>query len=122
MASPRCVAGVGMLLMLKDPAVIPQLTPLYQIGSSIAVQVCLIQMPLLIFLCEISGTSDATKFTLVFDDVYVWAVLLSTFVMNYVFMDGKCDYFQGSALIIVYLIMISMIYFSPASIEIDGGL
>lgn len=36
-----------------------------------------------------------TNFTLVFSDLHVYASMFSVVLMNYIFMDGKCDYFQG---------------------------
>lgn len=32
---------------------------------------------------------------LVFSDIHLWASILSVILVNYIFMDGKCDYFQG---------------------------
>lgn len=37
-----------------------------------------------------------TNFTLVFSDLHVYASMFSVVLMNYIFMDGKCDYFQGN--------------------------
>lgn len=48
-----------------------------------------------------------------FNHLYVWAVLISVIVMNYVFMDGKSDYFQGATLFGVYIVFVSMFYFAP---------
>lgn len=39
-----------------------------------------------------------TNFTLVFSDLHVYASMFSVVLMNYIFMDGKCDYFQGDCL------------------------
>lgn len=128
-----------------------------EVGSSIAVQVCLLQMPILVALSEIFSSkfpspdgkvslvhrviswtypahhclSFAGQFAMVFSDIYLWSVLFSVVLMNYVcqqashameektlpcsyfflkiFMDGKSDYFQGTALMIVYVVLISMV-------------
>lgn len=40
--------------------------------------------------------SQPTNFTLVFSDLHVYASMFSVVLMNYIFMDGKCDYFQGN--------------------------
>lgn len=34
-------------------------------------------------------------FVLVFSDLHLWASIFSVVVVNYIFMDGKSDYFQG---------------------------
>lgn len=41
------------------------------------------------------SSSQPTNFTLVFSDLHVYASMFSVVLMNYIFMDGKCDYFQG---------------------------
>ncbi|KAG9346878.1 hypothetical protein JZ751_005805 [Albula glossodonta] len=56
-----------------------------EVGSCIAVQVCMIQIPLLVLVI----------------------------LVNYIFMDGKCDYFQGTALVVVYLILLALYFFAP---------
>ena len=38
------------------------------------------------------------NFLLVFNDVHLFAVIFSVVVINYVFQDGKSDYFQGNIL------------------------
>lgn len=44
---------------------------------------------------QILSASQPTNFTLVFSDLHVYASMFSVVLMNYIFMDGKCDYFQG---------------------------
>lgn len=34
-------------------------------------------------------------FHLIFAEVHFWAVIFSVIVINYIFQDGKSDYFQG---------------------------
>lgn len=85
-----------------------------EIGSSIAVQVCMLQIPVLVMINAfiLNSESDSSKhFTLIFPDMYVYVVLFSTILMNYTFQDGKSDYFQGSILLITYAIMCSIILF-----------
>lgn len=43
-----------------------------------------------------TSASQPTNFTLVFSDLHVYASMFSVVLMNYIFMDGKCDYFQGN--------------------------
>ncbi|KAK2883068.1 hypothetical protein Q8A73_022001 [Channa argus] len=81
-----------------------------EVGSCIAVQVCMIQIPLLILFDLFFDVG----FVLVFSDIHLWASILSVILVNYIFMDGKCDYFQGTALVVVYLILLALYFFAPS--------
>ncbi|XP_075711218.1 uncharacterized protein LOC142747990 [Rhinoderma darwinii] len=81
-----------------------------EIGSCIAVQVCMLQIPILVLF----SVFYPTGFTLVFSDLHLWASMFSVILMNYIFMDGKCDYFQGTVLVMVYLILLAMYFFAPS--------
>ncbi|XP_028254933.1 cation/H+ exchanger protein 1 isoform X2 [Parambassis ranga] len=81
-----------------------------EVGSCIAVQVCMIQIPLLILFNAFYDVG----FVLVFSDIHLWASIFSVILVNYIFMDGKCDYFQGTALVVVYLILLALYYFAPS--------
>ncbi|XP_075455027.1 uncharacterized protein LOC142494354 [Ascaphus truei] len=83
-----------------------------EIGSCIAVQVCMLQIPILVLF----SVFYPTGFTLVFSDLHLWASMFSVILMNYIFMDGKCDYFQGTVLVIVYFILLAMYFFAPSPI------
>ncbi|XP_070555360.1 uncharacterized protein [Ptychodera flava] len=111
--------GVTLLALVPDiPEIVNgiqfalqnNMTLSIEVGCSIAVQVCLIQMPVLVIVNAI----HPIDFVLVFNDLHLWSVVLSVVLVNYIFMDGKCDYFQGSTLVIVYLILIAMYYFAPS--------
>ncbi|KAM4677907.1 uncharacterized protein O3C94_009917 [Discoglossus pictus] len=80
-----------------------------EIGSCIAVQVCMLQIPILVLF----SIFYPSGFTLIFSDLHLWACMFSVILMNYIFMDGKCDYFQGTALVIVYFILLAMYFFAP---------
>lgn len=80
-----------------------------EVGSSLAVQVCMIQMPVLVLFSIFSP-----GFTLLFSDLHLWASIFSVILVNYIFMDGKCDYFQGTVLVMVYFILMAMYYFAPS--------
>ncbi|XP_068587493.1 cation/H+ exchanger protein 1 isoform X6 [Cebidichthys violaceus] len=80
-----------------------------EVGSCIAVQVCMIQIPLLILFNAFYDVG----FVLVFSDIHLWASIFSVILVNYIFMDGKCDYFQGTALVVVYLILLALYFFAP---------
>uniref|UniRef100_A0A8K9WNM1 Cation/H+ exchanger protein 1 n=1 Tax=Oncorhynchus mykiss TaxID=8022 RepID=A0A8K9WNM1_ONCMY len=79
-------------------------------GNCIAVQVCMIQIPLLILF----NTFYDVGFVLLFSDLHLWASIFSVIVVNYIFMDGKSDYFQGTALVVVYLILLALYFFAPS--------
>ncbi|XP_051910968.1 cation/H+ exchanger protein 1 [Hippocampus zosterae] len=81
-----------------------------EVGSCIAVQVCMIQIPLLILFNAFYDVG----FTLLFSDIHLWASIFSVILVNYIFMDGKCDYFQGTALVVVYLILLALYFFAPS--------
>ncbi|XP_070710061.1 cation/H+ exchanger protein 1 [Pempheris klunzingeri] len=81
-----------------------------EVGSCIAVQVCMIQIPLLILFNAFYDVG----FMLVFNDIHLWASIFSVILVNYIFMDGKCDYFQGTALVVVYLILLALYFFAPS--------
>ncbi|XP_075328721.1 cation/H+ exchanger protein 1 [Odontesthes bonariensis] len=81
-----------------------------EVGSCIAVQVCMIQIPLLILFNAFYDVG----FVLVFSDIHLWASIFSVILVNYIFMDGKCDYFQGTALVVVYLILLAVYFFAPS--------
>lgn len=81
-----------------------------EVGSCIAVQVCMIQIPLLILFNAFYDVG----FVLLFSDIHLWASIFSVILVNYIFMDGKCDYFQGTALVVVYFILMALYFFAPA--------
>uniref|UniRef100_A0A8C5WLM8 Sodium/calcium exchanger membrane region domain-containing protein n=1 Tax=Leptobrachium leishanense TaxID=445787 RepID=A0A8C5WLM8_9ANUR len=81
-----------------------------EIGSCIAVQVCMLQIPILVLFSAFYPTG----FTLIFSDLHLWASMFSVILMNYIFMDGKCDYFQGTVLVFVYFILLATYFFAPS--------
>ncbi|KAM4712314.1 cation/H+ exchanger protein 1 isoform 2-T2 [Anableps anableps] len=81
-----------------------------EVGSCIAVQVCMIQIPLLVLFNAFYDVG----FVLVFSDIHLWASIFSVILVNYIFMDGKCDYFQGTALVVVYFIVLAVYFFAPS--------
>ncbi|XP_019934782.2 uncharacterized protein [Paralichthys olivaceus] len=84
-----------------------------EVGSCIAVQVCMLQIPILVFFNAFYDVG----FVLLFSDLHLWASMFSVIVVNYIFMDGKSDYFQGAALVVVYLILLALYYFAPYPAE-----
>ncbi|KAG7253322.1 hypothetical protein CRUP_001175, partial [Coryphaenoides rupestris] len=83
-----------------------------EVGSCIAVQVCMLQIPLLVLFNAICDVG----FVLIFSDLHLWASIFSVIVVNYILMDGKSDYFQGTALVVVYLILLALYFFAPSPV------
>ncbi|XP_029379534.1 low affinity vacuolar monovalent cation/H(+) antiporter isoform X1 [Echeneis naucrates] len=81
-----------------------------EVGGCIAVQVCMLQIPVLVLFNAFYDVG----FVLLFSDLHLWACIFSVIVVNYIFMDGKSDYFQGTALVVVYLILLALYYFAPS--------
>lgn len=81
-----------------------------EVGSCIAVQVCMLQIPILVLFNAFYDVG----FVLLFSDLHLWASIFSVILVNYIFMDGKSDYFQGTALVVVYLILLALYYFAPS--------
>ncbi|XP_053572354.1 uncharacterized protein LOC128662571 [Bombina bombina] len=111
--------GVTVLAMIPELpeivngiqfALLNNLSLSIEIGSCIAVQVCMLQIPILVLF----SIFYPSGFTLIFSDLHLWACMFSVILMNYIFMDGKCDYFQGTVLVIVYFILLAMYFFAPS--------
>ncbi|XP_067663324.1 uncharacterized protein [Haliotis asinina] len=79
-----------------------------EIGSSTAIQVCLVQVPVLVLINLIYPLG----FVLIFQDVHLFAVIFSVIVINYTFQDGKSDYFQGSIVVLIYIVLMLMYFFT----------
>uniref|UniRef100_A0A667YE45 Cation/H+ exchanger protein 2 n=1 Tax=Myripristis murdjan TaxID=586833 RepID=A0A667YE45_9TELE len=81
-----------------------------EVGSCIAVQVCMLQIPVLVLFNAFYDVG----FVLLFSDLHLWASIFSVILVNYIFMDGKSDYFQGTVLVVVYLILLALYFFAPS--------
>ncbi|XP_067090518.1 uncharacterized protein [Osmerus mordax] len=81
-----------------------------EVGSCIAVQVCMLQIPLLVLF----NVFYDVGFVLVFSDLHLGASIFAVIMVNYIFMDGKSDYLQGTALVVVYLILLALYFFAPS--------
>ncbi|KAI1076581.1 Sodium/calcium exchanger protein-domain-containing protein [Whalleya microplaca] len=91
-----------------------------EIGSAYALQVCLLQIPALVFFSAVypmtpSGPdSDPARYTfsLLFPQWDMVTVILCVFMLSYMYGEGKSNYFKGSILILSYLVVIVGFYFS----------
>lgn len=97
-----------------------------EIGSAYALQVCLLQIPaLVIFSMLYVWNKDLTKiniresmFALIFPRWDLIASVASVFLFTYLYAEGKSNYFKGSILILLYLVVMFGFYFQGV---IDNG-
>ncbi|KAI1780649.1 Sodium/calcium exchanger protein-domain-containing protein [Hypoxylon cercidicola] len=90
-----------------------------EIGSAYALQVCLLQIPALVFFSAVyplqpAGNTDPTHwtFSLLFPQWDMVTVILCVFLLSYMYGEGKSNYFKGSILILTYLVVVIGFYFS----------
>jgi Ca2+:H+ antiporter len=89
-----------------------------EIGSAYALQVCLLQIPALVFYSAVHATYIAPEevanqtFTLIFPQWDMVTVILCVFLLSYMYGEGKSNYFKGSILILSYLVVIAGFYLS----------
>ncbi|KAF9204059.1 hypothetical protein BGZ49_005745, partial [Haplosporangium sp. Z 27] len=90
-----------------------------EIGSAYALQVCLIQIPVMVAISAWLnyGKEEMFKFTfnLIFPRWDVFAMLFSVFLLTYTYIEGKSNYFKGSILILSYCVLIAGFICAPAS-------
>eukprot|EP00762_Andalucia_godoyi_P005195 ANDGO_04034.mRNA.1 Putative cation exchanger C521.04c len=85
-----------------------------EIGNVAAIQVSLIQMPFLVFLSwAMFQNNPGDALTLIFAPLDVFSVFVAVIILSYISIDGRCNYFEGAALILVYLIFVMAFVFSP---------
>lgn len=85
-----------------------------EIGSSVATQVGLLQIPLLnLFLLFVPQPEDKPAFTTIFGGLTIFFLVFATLINVYVLFAGKANYFEGVSLMIIYVLMISSFYFAP---------
>lgn len=78
-----------------------------EIGSAAAIQVGMVQLPIII----IADLIYPLGFGAVFNDIHLYAVIIAVIIITYVFMDGKSDYFQGSIVVAIYALLMAMYFF-----------
>ncbi|KAF2268125.1 hypothetical protein CC78DRAFT_551689 [Lojkania enalia] len=96
-----------------------------EIGSAYALQVCLLQIPALVFYSAIHNGFDFSSqtannsFTLIFPQWDMVTVILCVFLLSYMYGEGKSNYFKGSILILSYLVVIVGFYFSSFTNDLE---
>ena len=93
-----------------------------EIGSAYALQVCLLQIPALVFYSSVvygrfaTAPADADiaahTFTLIFPQWDMVTVILCVFLLSYMYGEGKSNYFKGSILILSYLVVVVGFWFA----------
>jgi len=83
-----------------------------ELASSACVHICLIQIP---FLVLINWGRGVSEFNIIFPSIYVFATIFSVVVLNYVSLSGRVNYFEGVALLCVYLVWLSAIICMPTA-------
>ena len=86
-----------------------------EIGNQGAMVVSLIQMPALVFMSAIMGGQSSAKgsFTLMFDMIDVFAVIISVLLRNQMLMEKSINYFTGFAFLVIFFFIAVVYYFDP---------
>lgn len=95
-----------------------------EIGSAYAIQVALLQIPVVVIFSAIYGSffdaqtlvnpaKNFKPFTLVFPQWDFYSVIFSVFLLTYVYLEGKSNYFKGAILLLCYSVIIVAYSFSP---------
>lgn len=79
-----------------------------EIGSAAAIQVCMVQLPIIV----LADLIYPLGFGATFNDIHLWAVVFAVIIINYIFQDGKSDYFQGSIVMFIYILLMAMYFFT----------
>ncbi|KAJ5696380.1 hypothetical protein N7536_006792 [Penicillium majusculum] len=83
-----------------------------EIGSAYALQVCLLQIPAVVFFSAFYGRSldpselASHSFNLIFPQWDMITVILCVFLLSHVYGEGKSNYFKGSILVLTYLVVV----------------
>ena len=86
-----------------------------ELCSSAAVQVALIEMPVLVVLSWLFSPANTDAFTLVFPALDLVSVVFAVIILNYISIEGVANYFTGTALVILYLLFVAAFFFVPSS-------
>jgi Ca2+:H+ antiporter len=82
-----------------------------EIGNQGAMVVSLIQMPALVLLSVILGYHDSQhQFTLMFEMIDIFAVIISVLLRNSMLQEHSINYFTGFSFLVLF-VLISIVYF-----------
>lgn len=90
-----------------------------EIASAYTIQVALLQIPILVIFSLVYPVyvtnGNFVPFTLIFPQWDLYAVAMSTFLLTYIYIEGKSNYFKGSMLLLVYFILVSTFLYLPVT-------
>lgn len=83
-----------------------------KLGSSSALQTALVQMPIYVGMAAILfHLVGKQTYTFILPRLHIFGIWFSVLILNYLTIDGRTNYLEGVALLIVYVVMITAIYF-----------
>jgi Ca2+:H+ antiporter len=86
-----------------------------EISGQGAVQVALLQVPLLVLVSSILAKSGHTGgFTLIFPMMHLVVIVFAIIVRNEIVWDSRANYFMGAALLACWLLLIAAFFFVPS--------
>ena len=80
-----------------------------EIGSSAAIQVAFIQIPALLIVSKIV----APAFWFVFNQMAALGIIFGVLIFNYLSIDGRSNYFEGFACMVLYVMITLAFYYIP---------
>ncbi|CAH6720826.1 low affinity vacuolar monovalent cation/H(+) antiporter [[Candida] jaroonii] len=93
-----------------------------EIGSAYALQVVLIQIPVLAIYSTFTGYEDPLQlFPLVFPRWDIIATLISIYLFTYIYAEGKSNYFKGVILMLVYSVVLVGFYLNDSIEDFNDG-
>lgn len=83
-----------------------------EIGNQGAMVVSLLQIPALVLISVLMGRKHANEqFTLMFEMIDVFAVIISVLLRNFMLTDKTVNYFTGFAFIVIFVLIAIVYYF-----------
>ena len=85
-----------------------------EIGNQGAMVVSLIQMPALVLISIFLGKgTPETSFTLMFEMIDVFGIIISVLLRNFMLMENSINYFTGFAFLVIFLLIAMVYFFDP---------
>ncbi|EGF81078.1 hypothetical protein BATDEDRAFT_11206, partial [Batrachochytrium dendrobatidis JAM81] len=93
-----------------------------EIGSAYAIQVALLQIPALVAFsavweCGHGEGVESQNFTLVFPNWDFYSVMFAMFLLTYIYIEGKSNYFKGAILLLSYSMLMAAFFFVPKGMD-----
>lgn len=84
-----------------------------EISGQGAVQVALLQVPVLVLVSSLMGRGAGAGFTLIFPTMHIIVVVIAIVVRNEMVWDSRANYFMGAAMLAVWLLLVAAFWFVP---------